>query len=176
MAAQGGGFIKPEVLDSASAVLRDNYVSVRDTLRAVTGKVAILQRDLRSASDAVLLSRARGLDAACSAALRHLDRSRSGTLGSERGRRAPAPRRTAADRAFIELRATLVECGTEYKAINRLDQASQVRDRGTGVGIKAQLAIRNFEEAAEAYLLSLGIRVRPFGSGANPYAGSSQRN
>ena len=176
MAAQGGGFIKPEVLDSASAVLRDHYVSVRDTLRAVSGRVAILQRDLRSASDGVLLSRARGLHVACSAALRHLDRTRSETLESERGRRAPAPRRTAADRAFIELRAALAECITEYKSINRLDQASQVRERGTGIGIKTQLAIRNFEEAAEAYLLSLGIRVRPYGSGANPYAGSSRRN
>jgi hypothetical protein len=155
----------------------DSYVSVRDTLRAVTGKSAILQRDLRTASDAVLLSRARSLDAACSASLRHLDRSQSNTTDNERGRRAPAPRRATLDRSFIELRAALSTCAAEYRGMSQADRpGQQMRERGVGIAIKTQLAIRNFEQAAESYLLSVGIRVRPYGSGNNPYAGSSRRN
>lgn len=173
LAAQGG-FIKPEVLDSSSAVMRDSYVSVRDTLRAVTGKSAIFQRDSRSASGAVLLSRSRGLEAACSASLRHLDRSRSRMLESGPARRAPAPRRTALDRAFLELRATLTTCASEYKSMNRVDQAEEIRARGVRLAVRNQVTIRDFESAAEMYLLSIGIRVRPHGAGANPYAGSSQ--
>jgi hypothetical protein len=174
VAAQGG-FIKPEALDSASAAIHDSYVSVRDTLRAVSGKSSILQRDIRSASDAVLLSRARGLEAACSASLRHLDRSRSRILESELGRRAPAPRRTAVDRALLELRATLTTCAAEYQGMNRLDQMGLMKERGASLALKNQMAIREFEGAAEPYLLSLGIRVRPHGAGANPYAGTTRR-
>lgn len=174
MAAQGG-FIKPEVLDSASAAIHDSYVSVRDTIRAVSGKSSILQRDIRSASDAVLLSRARGLEAACSASLRHLDRSRSRILESELARRAPAPRRTAMDRALLELRATLTTCATEYKGMSRLDLMGLMKERGANLALKNQIAIREFEGAAEPYLLSLGIQVRPHGAGANPYAGTTRR-
>jgi hypothetical protein len=170
-----GGFIKPEVLDSASAAIHDSYVSVRDTLRSVSGKSSLLLRDIRSASNAVLFSRARGLEAACSASLRHLDRSRSRMLDSELARRAPAPRRTAMDRALLELRATLATCAEEYKGMNRLDQMGQMKERGASLALKNQIAIRNFEGTAEPYLLSLGIRVRPHGAGANPYAGTSRR-
>jgi hypothetical protein len=155
--------------------MRDSYVSVRDTLRAVSGKSAILQRDVRSATDAVLLSRARGLEVACSASLRHVDRSRSRMLDSELARRAPAPRRTTLDRAFIELRATLSTCAAEYKGMSRWDRAEEMRARGVNLALKNQLAIRNFENAAEPYLLSIGIRVRPYGAGSNPYAGSNRR-
>jgi hypothetical protein len=133
-------------------------------------------RDVRSASDAVLLSRARGLETACSASLRHLDRSRAGILESERGRRAPAPRRTGFERAYLDVRATLATCAAEYKGMSRMDQAGQMREQGVSIALKNQLGIRAFEGAAESYLMSLGIRVRPYGAGANPYAGSSRRN
>ena len=156
--------------------MRDTYVSVRDTLRVVSGKSAILQRDIRSATDAVLLSRARGLDAACAASLRHLDRSRARMLETAAARRVPAPRRTALDRAFIELRATLATCAAEYKGMSHIEKAEEMRARGVNIAAKNQLAIRNFEIAAEPYLLSLGIRVRPHGAGANPYAGTSRTN
>jgi len=171
-----GGFIRPEVLDSSNAALRDNYVSVRDTLRVVSGKSAILQRDIRISSGAVLLSRARGLDAACAASLRHLDRSRAALLDTEIARRAPAPRRTALDRALIELRAALTTCSTEFKAMSGPAKTEEMRARGVSIAAKNQLAIRNFENAADPYLVSLGIKVRPHGAGANPYAGTSHIN
>ena len=156
--------------------MRDSYVSVRDTLRLVSGKSAILMRDVRSATDAVLLSRARGLDAACTASLRHLDRSRTKLLESEMTRRAPAPRRTTLDRAIIELRAALTTCSAEFKGMSSPGKGEEMRARGVNIAAKSQLAIRNFENAAEPYLLSLGIRVRPHGAGANPYAGTSRVN
>lgn len=156
--------------------MRNSYVSVRDTLRVVSGKSAILLRDIRSATDAVLLSRARGLDAACAASLRHLDRSRGQMLETATARRVPAPRRTALDRAFIELRATLTTCTAEYKGMSHIEKAEEMRARGVNIAAKNQIAIRNFENAAEPYLLSLGIRVRPHGAGANPYAGTARTN
>lgn len=175
MAAQGGGFIKPEVLEPAAIVMRDSYSSVRDTLRAVSGKSAILQRDVRSATDAVLLSRARGLESGCSASLRHLDRSRDLILGSSGlGSRAPAPRRTVLDRSLIELRSALTTCATEYKGMSSWARVGEMRARGVNIASRNQIAIRNFEAAAEPYLLSVGIKMRPYGSGANSYAGSSR--
>ena len=156
--------------------MRDTYVSVRDTLRVVSGKSAMLQRDIRSATDAMLRSRARSLDAACTASLRHLDRSRERMLMTAAAQRAPTPRRTALDRAFIELRATLTTCAAEYQGMSHFDKAEEMRARGVSIAAKNQLAIRNFEIAAEPFLLSLGIRVRPHGAGANPYAGTSRTN
>ena len=156
--------------------MHDSYASVRDTLRAVSGKAALLQRDVRSASDAMLLSRARGLENGCTASLRHLDRSRDGMLESQLGRGAPAPRRTTLDRATIELRAALTTCTTDYKGISRMAEAGQMRERGVTTALKTQHAIRVFEDAAEGYLLSLGIRVRPYGAGANTYAGGRRSN
>jgi hypothetical protein len=156
--------------------MRDSYLSLRDSLRAVSGRSAILQRDIRSASAAVLLSRARGLDAACSASLRQLDRARSPILDSELASRVPSPRRTALDRSYIELRATLTTCASEYRGMSRMDKADEMRARGVNLAFKNQQAVRNFEAAAEPFLQGAGIRVRPHGAGANPYAGSSRGN
>jgi hypothetical protein len=96
-------------------------------------------------------------------------------LESQVGRRAPEPKRTAVDRSLIELRAALTNCATEYKAMSRRETAGDMRTRGVSPAVRNQMAIRNFEAAAEPYLLSLGIKVRPYGSGANPYAGTARR-
>jgi hypothetical protein len=156
--------------------VRDSYLSIRDTLRSVSAKSAILQRDARSSSDAVLLSRARGLDAACRASLRHLDRSREMMLAPGPGQRVPAPRRTALDRSFIELRATLTACGQEYRELSKRERVGEMRTRGVNQALKNQQAVRSFEAAADPYLLSLGVRIRPYGAGANPYAGGARKN
>jgi hypothetical protein len=174
MAAQQSGFIKPQILDSASAALREGYIATRDTLRAVSGKSALLQRDIRSSTDAMLLSRARNLEVLCTASLRQLDRSRVRLLDGEVARRAPAPRRTALDRSIIELRAALTTCASEYRSMSLPESAEAMRARGVNVALKNQVAVRSFENTAELYLLSVGIRVRPHGSGSNPYAGSAR--
>ena len=95
-------------------------------------------------------------------------------LAPEMAARVPAPRRTALERAFIELRATLATCTTEYQGMSQAGKAEEMRARGVNIAAKNQVAIRNFENAAEPYLLSVGIRVRPHGAGANPYAGSAR--
>jgi hypothetical protein len=59
--------------------------------------------------------------------------------------------------------------------MSRLDQMGLMKERGANLALKNQIAIREFEVAAEPYLLSLGIRVRPHGAGANPYAGTTRR-
>ncbi len=152
----------------------DSYASIRDTIRVVSGKAAILQRDARSASDPVLFSRARSLTGACDASLRHLDRTRHLILSSDRAERAPAPRRTALDRSAIALRAELMNCTGFYREITR-DRVRDMRGKGVTQALKTQGAIRDFEGAAEAYLLSVGIKVRPHGSGTDVYAGSARR-
>ena len=156
--------------------MRDDYVSVRATLRVVSGKAAILQRDIRTATDAVLRSRARALDDACGASLSDLTRAQGRMLEPGMARRVPVPRRAALDRAFLELRSALTACGKEYKAMSGREKGEEMRARGVSIAAKTQVAIRNFEIAAEPYLLSLGIRVRPHGAGANPYAGTTRTN
>lgn len=156
--------------------MRDSYLSIRDTLRSVSAKSATLQRDVRTSSDAVLLSRARGLEAACNASLRHLDRSRELMLASNPGQRVPAPRRTTLDRSFIELRATLTACGQAYREMSKRERVGEMRSRGVNQAVKNQQTIRSFEAAAEPYMLSLGVRIRPYGSGANPYAGGTRQH
>ena len=153
--------------------MRDSYVLFRDTLHAVSARSALLQRDLRSASDALLHSRARGIEIACTASLSLLVRSRNAMLGVPLARRATAPQRTALDKSLTELRTTLTSCSTEFKALAARDSTGEPRDRARGQAVKNLASIRNFEGAADPFLLSLGIRVRPYGAGANPYAGSS---
>jgi hypothetical protein len=169
-------FVRPEALDSASAQMRDSYVLVRDTLRQVNAGSALLQRDVRIGSEAVLISRARMLESSCSASLRQLDLARREMLASKLAPRAPAPRRTALDKSLTDLRSVLLTCVSEYQKLGTRAQAPEIRGRGIAQSRTNQQAVRNFESAADAYLLSLGIKVRPFGAGENPLAGTSRVN
>jgi len=153
--------------------MRDSYIAFRDTLHAVTSTSAMLQRDSRISSEAVLTTRARNIEFACSTSLRFLDRTRMAMLEGGPGTRAPLPRRTTLDKSFIELRAALSTCSTEFKELSRREKAGEIRDRGVVQAGKNLVAIRNFEGAADPFFQSLRIRVRPYGSGANTYAGSS---
>ena len=158
-------FVRPEALDSASAQMRDSYVLVRDTLRQVNGGSALLQRDVRI-----------GSESSCSASLRQLDLARREMLASKLAPRAPAPRRTALDKSLTDLRSVLLTCVSEYQKLGTRAQAPEIRGRGIAQSRTNQQAVRNFESAADAYLLSLGIKVRPFGAGENPLAGTSRVN
>lgn len=171
------GFIKPDApLDSASARARSSFLTMRDSLHTVSSAAARLQRDLRTATDAVLLSRVRAVRDGCTNSLRGVPASREGMLKSGPAGNAPLPRRTALERSFLELRSTLSTCSDAFGEMSARGKESQIRDHSMSLAIKTQTAIRDFESAADAFLRTLGIKVRPYGAGASPYAGGTQRN
>lgn len=170
------GYVKPEVLDSASARLRDHYVSLRDTLHIVTGGSAVLQRDVRYASDPVVLSRARRIESACNSSLRGLDQGQEEMLNSGPGRKAPTDRRVSLQKSFNELNAALTACSRDFKVMGERGNEPQIRNEGPGKLNQVQVAVRNFEGSADEFLRSVGIRVRPHGAGPSSLAGSPQSN
>jgi hypothetical protein len=174
-AAQVGGFIKPDPkLDSASASMRDGYLEFRDTLRTIDAASFRLNRDIRTASGALLLSRTRAVRSACANALRWVDPARQNLLGSPNAGRVPQRARDDVTKTQAELRLALSHCVAEFDEYSDLARANAVRDVGTRSASDAVLVAKKFERAAEAFLSTLGITVRPYGAGAtNPFAGRS---
>ena len=153
--------------------MRDHYLVFRDTLRVIDAASSRLTRDIRTASGALLLSRNRAVRTACASALRSVEAVRQNLVGSPAAGRAPQPGRAEVDRSLGELGPALSRCATEFDKYSDPAGSNAVRDAGTRSASDAVLAGKKFERAAEAYLSSLGITVRPYGSGPSPFAGSA---
>jgi len=169
-----GGFIRPDPkLDSASTSLRDGYLVFRDTLRVIDATSSRLNRDIRTASGALLLSRNRAVRTACANALRSVDSARQNLLGSPAASRTPQRARDEVNQSQGELRLALSHCVTEFDGYSDPARSDAIRDAGTHSASDAVLAGKKFERAAEAFLKTLGITVRPYGSGdpPSPFAG-----
>lgn len=174
VAAQASGFIKPDPkLDSVSTSMRDDYLVFRDTLRAIDAASSRLTRDIRTASGALLLSRNRAVRAACASAMRLIDPTRQSLLGSSAAPRAPQRARAEVSRTQGELRLALSHCVTEFDEFSDPARSNGVRDAGARSASDAVLVAKKFERASEAFLNTLGIVVRPYGSGPSPFAGRS---
>ncbi|MEO8294310.1 MAG: hypothetical protein ABI613_02265 [Gemmatimonadota bacterium] len=128
---------------------------------------------MRSASDPVLISRARVVRDACTSVLRELDGTRQEMFAGHPVNRVPLPRRTALDRNFIQLRASLTQCSTEFTEMSNPGKAQQIRDAGASRILPTQDAIQSFETAGTAYMLGMGVKVRPYGAGDSPLASGS---
>jgi len=154
--------------------MRDDYLVFRDTLRAIDAASARLNRDIRTASGALLLSRTRAVRTACSNALRGVDSARRDLLESPYAVRSPLRARNDVSKTQSELRLALSQCVAEFEQYADPARASAIRDTGTRSASDAVTVAKKFERAAEAFLGSLGITVRPYGAGdgPNPFAGS----
>ena len=168
--ASAQAFIKPDALDSTRARIRSSYVILRDTLHSVTSGSSLLQRDLRSGSPAILLSRVRTIGRACRNGSRIWSDSRDGLLESPAAVTVPRQVRAALDQRLRELREALTTCSSEFDELAAPGHVQDIRDHATPRALKAQTAVRNFEEAARHYLASLRITVRPRGAGPSPFA------
>lgn len=155
--------------------MRNNYLVFRDSLRAIDAASSRLNRDIRTASGALLLSRARAVRNACSNALRTVDSARQDLLGSPYAVRSPQRARDDVSKAQGELRLALTHCVTQFDEYSDPAKATAVRDIGTQSVSDAVTVGKKFERAAEAFLGTLGITVRPYGAGdaPNPFAGRS---
>jgi hypothetical protein len=169
------GFIKPERHDSLTSRIRTSFLLFRDTLRTVDSRSALLQRDIRFASNAVLISRARSIEQACTASLGMLDETRKTLFTPEAIQKLAADRRVALERSFEQLKITLGSCTTEFQQL-ATERGVDLKGRGATHSGRNQDSIENFESAAVYYLGVLGVRIRPYGSGENPYAGGGREN
>jgi hypothetical protein len=166
-----GGFIRPEPkLDPATAQVRNSFLQLRDTLHTIAAASARLQRDVRVGTDAAIVSHARTVLYGCASSLRGVDRAKTGMLDSPLAARAPAPRKTALERSFLELRGALDRCSSEFKEMSAPGKPSEIRDYGVSRSLRTQAAVQAFENSALSYLQAVGIKVRPYGSGASPFA------
>lgn len=138
-------------LTEQETVVRTSLYQLRDSLNAVEAASARIARDLQSASDAALRSRARVMAARCRAATSQLDSSRA-VVG--RGN-VPAPdpkqQRGALDKALVQLRSTLTGCGTEFTGLTAPEKAQELRGYGIGRGQKVQAAIQDYRAVASLY-------------------------
>jgi hypothetical protein len=155
--------------------MRDEYLVFRDTLRAIDAASSRLSRDIRTASDALLLSRTRAVRTACSNALRGVDSARQDLLESPYAVRASLRARNDVSKAQGELRLALSQCVAEFDQYADLARAASIRDAGSRSASDAVMVGKKFERAAEAFLASLGITVRPYGAGEGPNPFASGR-
>lgn len=175
MAAQGG-FIRPDPkLDSAAVSARDAYLVLRDTLRTIDAASSRLTRDIRSGTGALLLSRVRAIRAGCAAALRAEEPARKNLLAAEVAQRTPTVRRTELEQSITELRAALTRCVEEYTGYVDRERPEEVRNTGNQLASATITTSHKFERIAERYLLAVGVKIRPYGAGPNPFAGSARQ-
>lgn len=153
----------PAPVDSGSAVVRDALFVLRDSLQAVQAAAAHLQRDFRGTSDEALISRARSMAAACTAAQRQLPDARAAVAGG------PAPtERAARERAQLlgemdRVATTLTDCEKTFGGWVDEREGAAVRDYGNSRAAGVRRPIRQYEVKMAGYLGSLGIRVLPAG-------------
>ena len=150
--------------------MRDGFLTLRDSLHTIDVASARIQRDMHTASDAVLASRARMVRDGCARSNRTLPGARSEMLSI--GMQAPAERRARLQERFETLQATLAKCASDFEAWSSPAQAEEVRGYAVARIIRVQDVLRGYEGEAQFYLKSIGIKVRPLYAGPSPLAGS----
>lgn len=138
-------------LTEQETVVRTSLYRLRDSLNAVEAASARIARDLQTASDAALRSRARVMATRCQAATAQLDSSRAIVNRGAVPTPDPRQRRSALDKALGQLRTTLVDCGTEFTGLTAPEKAQELRGYGIGRGEKVQTAIRAYRPVASDY-------------------------
>jgi hypothetical protein len=158
-------------LDSARAGVRDAVLVLRDSLQLVHAESARLRRDFRAASAPALVSRARAMRDACAASARTLPATRAvladGPAPDEKVARLRTQLVAEADRVA----AALAACEETFGGWARAADGEAVRGYGNRRADELRSPIRAYEARLDAYLRSIGIRIRPIGAGAPLVAG-----
>lgn len=155
-------------LAPAQAEVRDALVQIRDSLIQVKAAVAQLDRGAATASDALLRSRSRGIATACEHATQVLPRIRDVVAKGKWEEAYPTRRQHELLEQFGRLAPVLETCGREWRSMSERGNVGEARKKGAERGAAVQKPIMEFETASEAFLLSLGIRIRPKGAGPSP--------
>jgi hypothetical protein len=164
--------IRPDPpLDSARAAVRDALLILRDSLNTIDAAAARLQRDFRQASGPSLLSRARVMHEACAHSKQTVPPTRRVMLDAQLSDPARLKRRKELVEAMDQLAKALARCELDFAAMSKPGEAETVRGYGNDRAIKAQSALRSYEEALRRFLGAMGIKVTPLGSEPRPAAG-----
>ena len=164
--------IRPEPpLDSARAGLRDALMVLRDSLNAIDGAAARLQRDYRQASAASLLSRARVMQAACAGSVRTVGPTKRAVREMTLSERQRVKLRGQLLGAMDELGRTLAHCETEFASMSQPGRAETVRGYGNDRAVRVQAAIRKYEQVMLEFLGVMRIRATPLGANPHELAG-----
>lgn len=152
---------KPKPLDAERAPLREALVVLRDSLTTVDMARGRLRRDFQRASAASLVSRARVMRDACTAAGRTIPRTRE-VIGANR---PSAPARATARTRLLEelgrLSAALGQCEKEFTAYSARDAGEQVRGYGNRDADKVREAIQRYNRVLQRYLAAYDFKIRP---------------
>jgi hypothetical protein len=164
--------VRPEPpLDAARAGLRDALLVLRDSLGTVDGAAARLQRDVRQASGASLMSRARVMHDACARSVRSVPLTRQNVLAARLSDPRQVKSRSELVGALDRLKGTLSRCETEFAAMSEPGQAETIRGYGGDHAARVQLALRRYEQTLRDFFATMGIRVMPLGANPRSAAG-----
>ena len=168
MAAQGAA--RPHgSLDSAQVRIGKAILILRDSLSLVDGAAQRLPRDLKTASDAALRSRAREISSRCAAAARSVTPARSFVAETPRPDPDPKQVRVQMVEGLALLKSQLDRCVLDFLGLAAPDRAEELRDYGIGRAERLQQSIRRYEVAVRPYFFAaLGLTYLPDAGGAEP--------
>lgn len=148
-------------LDSARSGVRDVLGILRDSLLAVNGAAVRLQRDVRQASNALLLSRARVMREACSGSAPALGVARGEVNGIRISQADRAKTRGELVKALNRLDAALTRCETQFAAMSQAGQAETVRGYAYNRSLRVQRALQDYEVVLRRFLDVMAIQLPP---------------
>jgi hypothetical protein len=158
---------QPVALDSARAALRADLVALRDSLITIDGAAARLQRDYRTASEELLLSRALLMRDACARSTRAVAPTRRAIQEITLSAPQPVQRRREVLLTLDTLQKALRRCETEFTELGRPGQAETIRGYANHRAATVQKTIRVYESKLQPFLAALGIRILPAGANAS---------
>jgi hypothetical protein len=160
--------VQPQAkLNPTQTSVRNELYRLRDRLLPVGAALARLPRDMRTASDASLQSRARLVTQRCSGALAGLDSVRA--IIAEQPLPDPDPQGVHQEllRAMDRLRGGLTQCVQEFRGLSEPARTQELRDYGIGRGQRIENTILEYEPTVQRYFrLALGIAYSPNVEGA----------
>lgn len=169
--AQAAIVLPDKPLPAELARIQDAAYVLRDTLFAVTGAAARLNRDFQQTSGASLISRAREIKLACAAVTRNIDAPRTAITGAPAGDRLQERERKRLLGAFDDLAAAAAACAARFEVLASAGNGEEVRGYGNHDAQAMVSEIRKYESALDGYFRSMRIPNRPRGAQANPLAG-----
>lgn len=166
--------VQPEAkLTPAQTSVRSALYQLRDTLLLVEAASARIARDLRTASDPALRSRARVMVDRCHAAIAQADSTRAVVAREALPNPDSKGVRRELDRALEVLQGHLRRCATQFTELTDPAKAEELRGYGIGRGQRVQTAIREYRPTASRYFrMAFGQQYWPStaGAGATPSA------
>lgn len=168
--AQIGAIMPAAPLEPNRAQVRDALLVLRDSLHAIGGAYARLQRDFRATSASALTAQARTIAEACARAERNVPDARKAVEDTRADTRFEREQRVALLKSLDELAGALGSCRTDFIAMGARG-GEQVRGYGNRRAASLRAELRRYDRAVNGFFSTYKIEVRPIGAGKNPLAG-----